>query len=97
MLETGDGVGNRAVGRALRDYRVRHRVPVWKVDRERALRLIDVAHPNCREELLVAAKSLGYVRPEQVLGLASRISRARGAYGRAQERRHGPDPTGPRL
>jgi acyl-CoA hydrolase len=35
--------------------------------RERALALIDVAHPNCREELLAAAKRLGYVRPEQYL------------------------------
>jgi endo-1,4-beta-xylanase len=34
---------------------------------ERALALIDVAHPNCREELLAAAKRLGYVRPEQYL------------------------------
>jgi hypothetical protein len=29
--------------------------------------IIDVAHPNCREELLAAAKRLGYVLPEQYL------------------------------
>jgi acyl-CoA hydrolase len=37
LLETGMG-WNRAVGRALRGYRIRHRVPVWKVVRERAWR-----------------------------------------------------------
>jgi RimJ/RimL family protein N-acetyltransferase len=35
--------------------------------RERALALIEVAHPNCREELLAAAKALGYVVREQYL------------------------------
>ena len=29
--------------------------------------LIEVAHPSCREELLTAAKRLGYVPPEQYL------------------------------
>src|SRR6476660_7845683 len=35
--------------------------------RERALALIDVAHPNFREGLLAAAKRLGYVLTEQYL------------------------------
>ena len=35
--------------------------------RERALALIEVAHPRWREELLKAAKKLGYVRADQYL------------------------------
>ena len=35
--------------------------------RERALALIEVAHPNYRDELLEAAKRLGYVAREQYL------------------------------
>jgi len=38
-------------------------IPVRKVDPRTALALIDVAHPNFREELLAAAKRLGYVLP----------------------------------
>src|SRR5207248_2740970 len=35
--------------------------------RERALALIEVAHPRWREELLKATKKLGYVRADQYL------------------------------
>jgi RimJ/RimL family protein N-acetyltransferase len=35
--------------------------------RERAVALIEIAHPRWREELLSAAKELGYVRPDQYL------------------------------
>jgi acyl-CoA hydrolase/GNAT superfamily N-acetyltransferase len=35
--------------------------------RERALALIEIAHPDFREELLAEAKRLGYVRPDQPL------------------------------
>ena len=35
--------------------------------RERAVALIEVAHPRWREELLTAAKRLGYVRSDQYL------------------------------
>ena len=35
--------------------------------RERAVALIEIAHPRWREELLSAAKKLGYVRPDQYL------------------------------
>ena len=97
FLETGDGVGiaRSDVHYVVTEYGIAYLF--GKSIRERALALIDVAHPNCREELLAAAKRLGYVRSEQYLALAGRISRARGAHGPAQERRHGPDPTGPRF
>ncbi len=35
--------------------------------RERALALVEVAHPRWREMLLTSAKQLGYVRPDQYL------------------------------
>ncbi|RLB69303.1 MAG: hypothetical protein DRH03_08645 [Deltaproteobacteria bacterium] len=38
-----------------------------KTIRERALSLIEIAHPDFRQELLDEAKQLGYVRPDQVL------------------------------
>jgi RimJ/RimL family protein N-acetyltransferase len=67
LLETGDGVGiaRSDVHYVITEYGIAYLF--GKSIRERALALIDVAHPNCREELLVAAKRLGYVRPEQYL------------------------------
>jgi hypothetical protein len=47
--------------------------------RERAVSLIEVAHPSCREELLAAAKRQGYVPPEQYLA-------SRAAYPVHEER-----------
>ncbi|MGH6896813.1 MAG: GNAT family N-acetyltransferase [Geminicoccaceae bacterium] len=47
--------------------------------RERAVALIEVAHPRWREELLSAAKQLGYVQPEQYLA-------SQAAYPVAEER-----------
>ena len=67
LLETGDGVGiaRSDVHYVITEYGIAYLF--GKSIRERALALIEVAHPNCREELLVAAKRLGYVRPEQYL------------------------------
>jgi acyl-CoA hydrolase len=67
FLETGDGVGiaRSDVHYVVTEYGIAYLF--GKSIRERALALIDVAHPNCREELLAAAKRLGYVLPEQYL------------------------------
>jgi RimJ/RimL family protein N-acetyltransferase len=43
----------------------------WKSIRERALALIEVAHPKHREALVAAAKRLGYVPREQYLASQS--------------------------
>jgi RimJ/RimL family protein N-acetyltransferase len=48
--------------------------------RERAVALIEVAHPRWREDLLKAAKQLGYVQPEQYLA-------SQAAYPVHEERR----------
>jgi RimJ/RimL family protein N-acetyltransferase len=67
LLETGDGVGiaRSDVHYVITEYGIAYLF--GKSIRERALALIEVAHPNCREELLDAAKRLGYVLPEQYL------------------------------
>jgi acyl-CoA hydrolase/RimJ/RimL family protein N-acetyltransferase len=67
FLATGDGVGipRSDVHYVVTEYGIAYLF--GKSIRERALALIDVAHPNCREELLAAAKRLGYVRSEQYL------------------------------
>jgi acyl-CoA hydrolase len=39
--------------------------------RERALALIEIAHPDFREELLAEAKRLGYVHPDQALHISA--------------------------
>src|SRR5947207_1268916 len=67
LLETGDGVGiaRSDVHYVVTEYGIAYLF--GKSIRERALALIDVAHPNCREDLLAAAKRLGYVLPEQYL------------------------------
>ena len=67
LLETGDGVGiaRSDVHYVVTEYGIAYLF--GKSIRERALALVDVAHPNCREELLEAAKRLGYVLPEQYL------------------------------
>src|SRR5262245_2711531 len=67
LLETGDGVGiaRSDVHYVITEYGIAYLF--GKSIRERALALIEVAHPNCREELLDAAKRLSYVLPEQYL------------------------------
>jgi acyl-CoA hydrolase/GNAT superfamily N-acetyltransferase len=67
LLETGDGVGiaRSDVHYVITEYGIAYLF--GKSIRERSLALIEVAHPNCREELLDAAKRLGYVLPEQYL------------------------------
>jgi acyl-CoA hydrolase/RimJ/RimL family protein N-acetyltransferase len=67
LLETGDGVGiaRSDVHYVVTEYGIAYLF--GKSIRERTLALIQVAHPNCREELLAAAKRLGYVLPEQYL------------------------------
>src|SRR5215471_15072385 len=67
LLETGDGVGiaRSDVHYVVTEYGIAYLF--GKSIRERALALIDVAHPRWREMLLSSAKQLGYVRSEQYL------------------------------
>jgi len=64
-LEAGDGVGiaRSDVHYVITEYGIAYLF--GKSIRERALALIEVAHPRWREELLKAAKKLGYVRADQ--------------------------------
>ena len=67
LLEAGDGVGiaRSDVHYVITEYGIAYLF--GKSIRERAVALIEIAHPRWREELLSAAKRLGYVRPEQYL------------------------------
>ena len=79
LLEVGDGVG---IARSDVHYVITEHGIAYlfgKSIRERAVALIEVAHPRWREELLSAAKKLGYVRPEQYLA-------SQGAYPVDEER-----------
>src|SRR5499433_1480648 len=67
LLEAGDGVGiaRSDVHYVITEYGIAYLF--GKSIRERALALIEVAHPRWRETLLTSAKQLGYVRSEQYL------------------------------
>jgi len=67
LLEAGDGVGiaRSDVHYVITEYGIAYLF--GKSIRERALALIEIAHPRWREELLKAAKKLGYVRADQYL------------------------------
>jgi acyl-CoA hydrolase/GNAT superfamily N-acetyltransferase len=67
LLEAGDGVGiaRSDVHYVITEYGIAYLF--GKSIRERALALIEVAHPRWREMLLTSAKQLGYVRPDQYL------------------------------
>ena len=80
LLETGDGVGiaRSDVHYVVTEYGIAYLF--GKSIRERALALIEVAHPDHRESLLEAAKQLGYVPREQYLA-------SQGAYPVHEERR----------
>jgi acyl-CoA hydrolase/GNAT superfamily N-acetyltransferase len=67
LLEAGDGVGiaRSDVHYVITEYGIAYLF--GKSIRERAVALIEVAHPRWREELLTAAKKLDYVRPDQYL------------------------------
>jgi acyl-CoA hydrolase/GNAT superfamily N-acetyltransferase len=67
QLETGDGVGiaRSDVHYVITEYGIAYLF--GKSIRERAVALIEVAHPRWREELLKAAKQLAYVPSEQYL------------------------------
>jgi len=67
LLDVGDGVGiaRSDVHYVITEYGIAYLF--GKSIRERAVALIEVAHPRWREELLTAAKELGYVRPDQYL------------------------------
>jgi acyl-CoA hydrolase/RimJ/RimL family protein N-acetyltransferase len=67
LLEAGDGVGiaRSDVHYVITEYGIAYLF--GKSIRERAVALIEVAHPRWREELLTAAKVLGYVRADQYL------------------------------
>src|SRR5262249_43157371 len=66
-LKVGDGGGGaRADGHyVITEYGIAYLF--GKSIRERAVALIEIAHPRWREELLSAAKKLGYVRADQYL------------------------------
>src|SRR5262245_10075338 len=65
LLEAGDGTGiaRSDVHYVITEYGIAYLF--GKSIRERAVALIEVAHPRHRDALLEAAKQLGYVRPEQ--------------------------------
>jgi acyl-CoA hydrolase/GNAT superfamily N-acetyltransferase len=67
LLETGDGVGiaRSDVHYVITEYGIAYLF--GKSIRERAVALIEVAHPQHRDALLEAAKRLGYVPREQYL------------------------------
>jgi RimJ/RimL family protein N-acetyltransferase len=67
LLDVGDGVGiaRSDVHYVITEYGIAYLF--GKSIRERAIALIEVAHPRWREELLTAAKKLGYVRSDQYL------------------------------
>ena len=80
LLEAGDGVG---IGRfnvhyVITEYGIAYLF--GKSIRERALAMIEIAHPAHRDALIAAAKKLGYVHPEQYLG-------SQGDYPVQEERR----------
>ena len=78
-LEAGDGVGiaRSDVHYVITEYGIAYLF--GKSIRERAVALIEVAHPRWREELLTAAKKLDYVRPDQYLA-------SQAAYSVGEER-----------
>jgi acyl-CoA hydrolase/GNAT superfamily N-acetyltransferase len=80
LLEAGDGVGiaRSDVHYIVTEYGVAYLF--GKSIRERAVSLIDIAHPSRREELLAAAKRLGYIPSEQFLA-------SQAAYPVHEERR----------
>jgi acyl-CoA hydrolase/GNAT superfamily N-acetyltransferase len=67
LLEAGDGVGiaRSDVHYVITEYGIAYLF--GKSIRERALALIEIAHPRWREMLLTSAKQLGYVRSDQYL------------------------------
>ena len=67
LLEAGDGVGiaRADVHYVITEYGIAYLF--GKSIRERAVALIEVAHPRWREELLQQARQLGYVPSEQFL------------------------------
>lgn len=67
LLEAGDGVGiaRSDVHYVVTEYGIAYLF--GKSIRERAVALIEVAHPGWRDELLSAAKRLGYVHSDQYL------------------------------
>ena len=67
QLEAGDGVGiaRSDVHYVITEYGIAYLF--GKSIRERAVALIEVSHPRWREELLKAAKQLGFVPSEQYL------------------------------
>ena len=79
LLEAGDGVGiaRSDVHYVITEYGIAYLF--GKSIRERAVALIEVAHPRWREELLTAAKKLDYVRPDQYLA-------SQAAYSVGEER-----------
>jgi len=67
LLEKGEGVtvARSDVHYVVTEYGIAYLF--GRSIRERALALIEIAHPSAREELLAAAKELGYLGPKQTL------------------------------
>ena len=82
LLEAGDGVGiaRSDVHYVITEYGIAHLF--GKSIRERAVALIEIAHPRWREELLAAAKQLGYIQPGQYLASRPTIPCTRSARSR---------------
>lgn len=80
LLEKGEGVtiARSDVHYVITEYGVAYLFN--KSIRERALALIEIAHPSFREQLLEAGKKLGYLRPDQKL-------RSKTAYPESEERK----------
>jgi acyl-CoA hydrolase/RimJ/RimL family protein N-acetyltransferase len=77
LLEAGVGIARSDVHYVITEYGIAYLF--GKSIRERAVALIEVAHPRWREELLTAAKKLDYVRPDQYLA-------SQAAYSVGEER-----------
>src|SRR4029078_5079807 len=80
LLEAGDGVGiaRSDVHYVITEYGIAYLF--GKSIRERALALIEVAHPRWREELLKAAKKIGLCPGRPIFLLPSRLFGTRGTH-----------------
>jgi acyl-CoA hydrolase len=96
LLEVGDGVGiaRSDVHYVITEYGIAYLF--GKSIRERAVALIEVAHPRWREELLTAAKKIGLRSARPIPRFSSRIFRGRGTHRHAEEWGQGNDSPGSR-
>ena len=88
--------GDRAIGRALRRHRVRHRLSVREIDPRAGGSADRDRAPELSRGAARGGQAAGLRPRRAVSGLPGRLSGARGAPDAAQERRRGPDPAGAR-